>query len=169
MNRYIKQRNKYLPQKIKLVFVFESPPSSNMYFYNDSGRPSEPLFRVMMKTVFNRTFETKKEGLKNFSAKGFILVDPIYKPVDKIDDELADQEILKNYKNFIADLNSLMVNKNTPIVLVKANIHKILSQKLISDEFNVINKDYNIPYPIHYHQLKFSNAIRKIIKKENLR
>ncbi len=41
---YLKLRNKYLPESLKIIFILESPPASGKYFYNETGKTTEPLF-----------------------------------------------------------------------------------------------------------------------------
>jgi hypothetical protein len=48
-SRYHKLRKKYLPDRIKLIFLLESPPASGDYFYDPAGRTTEQLFSAMMK------------------------------------------------------------------------------------------------------------------------
>ena len=48
---YLKLRQKYLPKKIKLIFLLESPPESGDYFYNSDSRTTESLFSSMMKIM----------------------------------------------------------------------------------------------------------------------
>lgn len=50
---YLKFRNKYLPRKfkrkLKTIFILESPPFSDKFFYNPNGKITEPLFSVYNK------------------------------------------------------------------------------------------------------------------------
>lgn len=163
MNKFIKLRDKYRPEKIKFCFIFESPPANGGYFYNPNGKSTELLFRSMMTVLFNKKFETKKEGLSYFQNKGFYLINPIYTPVDKLSDKEADKLILKNYSNFKKDLINTGLQK-TPLILVKSNIFKILKDKLIEDGFNVLNKEM-IPFPMHYHFESFKTKVTKLLKK----
>lgn len=152
-----------MPKKLRVVFVLESPPSGGGYFYNPNGRVSEILFRSFMQLIkFSAT--TKDLGLKEFARQGYLLVDPIYIPVDKLDDKEADILILKNYKEFTKDLNKLIDNKKkTPIILVKSNILKILEKPLISDGYNVVNNGLMVPFPLHYHTKNFLERLKKLL------
>lgn len=51
MNRdnYLQLRNRYLPSKLNLLFILESPPVSGNYFYDETGKTTEPLFSTFMK------------------------------------------------------------------------------------------------------------------------
>ena len=43
-SEYLTLRYKFQPATVKLVVVVESPPKSGSYFYDPSGRITEPLF-----------------------------------------------------------------------------------------------------------------------------
>lgn len=160
----ISLRNKYVPNELKTVFVLESPPEGHGYFYDSTGKVSEVLFRAFMKLI-NLTPATKEEGLKKLAEKGWLLVNPIYKPVNKLPDKEADKLILDNYENFKKDLLSLGVKTSTPIVLVKSNILKILEAPLVRDGYNVINNNLLIPFPLHYHTNTFKERVISLLNK----
>ncbi len=162
-NTYISLRNSYLPEKIKVVFVLESPPEGHGYFYDPSGRVSEVLFRAFMK-VINCKPADKYEGLKQLQNEGIVLVNPIYIPVNKLPDKEADKIILNNYNYFIKDL-SLLIDKQTPIILVKSNILKLLENKLVMDGFNVLNHGILVPFPLHYHAELFQEKVTKMLER----
>ena len=48
---YIQLINKHLPEGLNLIFILESPPASGKYFYNETGKTSEPLFNELMKAI----------------------------------------------------------------------------------------------------------------------
>ncbi len=160
-----KLRDTYIPEKIKLVFVLESPPANHGYVYDPSGRVSEILFRSFM-GLLGKKPETKDEGLKMLQKKGWLLTNPIYEPVNKISDKEADEKILSNYSNFKKDLLTLLGNnKKIPIILVKSNICKLLEKPLLEDRFNVLNKGVCVPFPMHYHFESFKSKIDSLLKK----
>lgn len=162
---YKKLRNKYLPTKIKAIFILESPPASGAYFYNPEGRTSEILFRSLMQSLFGDDYKpaTKSEGLTKFKNSGYLLVDPIYMPVDKLPDKQADELILRNYPNFIKDLEFLGVKSTIKLILIKKNICLLLAEKLKNDGFNVINNGLMLPFPMHYHIKNFKSQLRKLL------
>jgi len=78
---YLSFRERDLPAHPKSISVLESPPKSSWYFYKP-GAVSEPLFSAMMKDVLEIKPKTKEEGLGDFAARGFLLIDATYKPVN---------------------------------------------------------------------------------------
>ncbi|MCL5410260.1 MAG: hypothetical protein M1324_00170 [Patescibacteria group bacterium] len=159
MNKYIELRNKFIPEDIKIIFVFESPPENKGYFYDSNAKTGELLFRSLMEVLFNEKPKTKIEGLKKFQNSGYLLVNPIYEPVNKLSDKIADELILKNYPEFLKDLKNLTKNKDVGIILVKSNICRLLENRLIGDKFNVLNNAKIIPFPIHYHFQQFKKLV----------
>lgn len=156
-------RNKYLPKEIKVVFILESPPENGGYFYDDNGKPGELLLRSMISCLFDLKPKTKKEGLQKFTDEGYLIVNAIYIPVDKLPDKQADELILKNYNNFIRDLNGLIPNKSTKLILIKKNICNLLEKKLVDDGYNVLNKGLCLPFPMHYYFSDFCKKIRRLL------
>ncbi len=164
-NQYKVLRNNYMPKNLRIILVLESPPHNGKYFYKPDGKVSEILFRSLMSVLLNIKPETKSEGLKEFSKAGYLLVDPIYEPVDNISDKEANKLIMKNYPNFVYDLREIIGNKkNVKIILIKKNICELLEQPLLKEGFNVINNGEMIPFPLHYHTNTFSEKMKRIIK-----
>jgi hypothetical protein len=128
---YIDLRNRYLPENPRVVFILESPPQGHGYFYDPSGKVSEVLFRAFMK-LLDFVPNDKDQGLKESARRGWVLVNPIYTPVNKLPDKEADKLILANYKSFINDLDEIICgNKSIPVILVKSNILRLLEAPLL--------------------------------------
>jgi hypothetical protein len=110
---YLNLRNKYLPEKPKLIFILESPPSSGKYFYDETGKTSEPLFNELMKALGYDPID-KKDGLDFFKNKGYILLDSTYKPVNRMKGKERDNTILADFSELIVDLEDINpAKKNT--------------------------------------------------------
>jgi len=160
---YKELRNRYLPKQLKVIFILESPPTNGGYFYDESGKPSELLFRSMISALLNIKPSTKKEGLQKFADAGFIIINPIYIPVDKLPDKEADNLILKNYPNFIDDLNQIVRGKKIDLILIKKNICALLENRLANDGFNVLNHGLSLPFPMHYYFEDFRKKLNSLI------
>ncbi len=163
---YLDLRRKYEPTPVKLVIVAESPPKSGKYFYNPEGRSTEPLFAALMKQL-NFTPPTKQDGLLEFQRRGWVLVDATYKQVDKSKNVDRKKVIEQDYKQLDADLMSLSPDKSVPLILIKANVCKILGPKLREGRFNVLNSG-SIPFPSHGQQPKFHREFGAILKSVRL-
>lgn len=159
---YLKLRNRYLPETLKIIFIIESPPASGKYFYNETGKTTEPLFNEMMKTLYYKPVD-KKDGLEFFKNQGFFLVDSTYKPVNRMKGKERVATILSDFDNLVDDLEAINGN-NSPLVLVKANICRLLEDKLKLKGFNVLNKGIVIPFPSSGQQSRFHVEISKVMK-----
>lgn len=166
---YKKLRNNYHPNNkgipVKYVFLCESPPYNGGYFYDKNNTSHQNLFRAMMWCIsyqFEKlNTDTKNKGLMKFQESGCLLVDSIYEPVDNIkNDEKRDEKIKNNVGNLINDLNSIDRSNKFKIILVKANICRILPEYL--NDFEILNKDVVVPFPSSGHSTCFETAIRLI-------
>jgi len=164
MNRdyYLRLRKKYLPSKLNLLFILESPPVSGKYFYDETGKTTEPLFRAMMKFLSYRPTD-KKDGLEHFKSNGYFLVVATYKQVNKLKGKIRDYTILSDYSSLIEDLETLSPKKNVPIILVKANICRMFDERLTERGFNILNKGVVIPFPTYGQQKRFHLEISKVL------
>jgi hypothetical protein len=162
---YLRLRAPYVPKAPKIIFVLESPPKSGLYFYNPEGRVSEPLFSAMMKYILEMKPKSKDEGLREFAARGFLLIDATYTPVNH--DHLSAQE---RNKRILDDLQCLVeelreyVGPGTGVVLVKANVCEILEPVLVSRGFPVLNRGKKIPFPSNGQQGHFQVAVRAVLR-----
>jgi hypothetical protein len=161
-SRYLDFRNRYTPKPVKIIFVLESPPASGKYFYNPDGSMKEPLFKAMMKDVLGFTPSSKGEGLRRFAAAGFFLIDATYTPINRLKGKARDAIVLRDFPLLARALRKYAKRK-TKVVLVKANICRLLEQKLTDARFNVLNHGVRIPFPSSGQQNKFHAAIHNAL------
>jgi len=164
---YVKLRDCFIPKNIKVIFIFESPPSNCRFFYDKTAKArdgEESLFREMMKLIDYKINgdENKKEGLELFRKVGFLLVDSTYTPIDYLSAAKCKNMILQDLSNLKNDLNKIIKDK-VKIILVKSNVCKLLEKPLKDDGFNIANNGRVIPYPGCGQQEKFRRAIGEII------
>jgi hypothetical protein len=160
--QYVALRNRFVPKEVKIVFIRESPPASGKYFYNPAGSTKEPLFRAMMGDVLGINPLEKKEGLRQFAGKGYFLIDSTYTLVNALNDKKADDIIEHNFDLLIRDLTQY-AGTGTGIVLVKANVCRLLEPKLAATGFNILNHGEIIPFPGTGQQGNFRAAILRVL------
>ena len=158
--QYLSLRKKYLTEKLKIIFVLESPPASGLYFYDENGKTTEPLFAAMMK-LLDFSAKNKKEGLELFQKEGYVIVDATYEPVNRLKGKQRNDVILRDFDALIEDLEKISPGKQVPIILVKANICRLLEARLEQHGFNVENKGIVVPFPSTGQQKKFHEEIGK--------
>jgi hypothetical protein len=159
---YLRLRSRYLPSKLNLIFILESPPVSGKYFYDKTGKITEPLFSAFMKFL-NYSPSDKTDGLERFKNEGYLLVDATYKEVNKLRGKIRDYTILSDYNRLIEDLENMCPEKNVAIILVKANICRMFDERLTERGFNVLNRGIVIPFPSHGQQKRFHSEISKVL------
>lgn len=160
---YLTLRRIYEPKRPKLIIVAESPPASGLYFYDPTGAVTEPLFAALMKQA-GILAATKEAGLRAFQRKGWVLADATYEPVNELVEPARNKVIVRDYPLLKEDLETLMDSgRPTPLVLIKANVCRILEDRLTKDGFNVLNHGVVVPFPSTGHQHRFHEAFAAIL------
>ena len=128
-----------------------------------TGRVSEPLFAALMKQLGVRP-GTKLEGLTEFQKRGWALVDATYEPVNGLTGRGRDLVIDRDYPELRDDLRQLLAVRwrTAPLVLIKANVCRLVEPKLKADGFNVLNNGRSIPFPSHGWSREFDRLFREI-------
>jgi hypothetical protein len=165
---YLRFRERYLPEHPKIIFVLESPPKSGKCFYNPEGLISEPLFIAMMKDVLEIKPTTKDDGLREFATRGFLLLDATYTPVNHPHLSTAERDrlVLVDFPLLVEELRKCS-GPATKLVLVKANVCRLLDSKLTDAGFTVLNHGKSIPFPSTGQQRKFRDAVRLVLGSES--
>jgi hypothetical protein len=158
---YLALRRPYEPESASLVIVAESPPASGKYFYNSAGSSSEPLFAALMKQL-QYSPESKESGLREFQRRGWILVDATYEPVDKLTTG-RDEVVVRDYHLLRDDLGKFANDRLTPLILIKANVCRLLEPRLLEDGFNVLNRQRVIYFPSSGQQTKFHQQFSAVL------
>lgn len=161
---YLVLRAKYEPDNLRMIFIAESPPISGEYLYDPVGRTTEPLFRALMHATLGIRPATKAEGLAAFTQAGFVLIDSTCRPVNALSEKECDQTILTDYPELKADLLRLSRDQSSKILLIKANVCRLLERRLIADGFNVVNHGAVIPFPGSGHQAEFLVKVAQFLK-----
>lgn len=162
---YKRLRRRFLPDDIRLIFIAESPPVSGKYFYNPAGRPTEPLFRALLYGVLGMKPAAKTEGLTAFAKAGCLLIDATYRPVNALAKKDRNRILLADYRLLKRDLATLPDGRNIPIVLIKANVCRLLEEKLSADGFRVANRGTIIPFPGSGQAAEFFRRITPLIRR----
>jgi hypothetical protein len=167
---YLGLRREYEPEVAKLVIVAESPPASGKYFYNPAGSIKEPLFAALARQL-EANPATKDSGLREFQKNGWVLVDATYQQVDKLPKDASHDRnalIEQDYPLLVDDLSSLLSDRGIPLILIKANVCRILEPRLTNEGFNVINGGRLIYFPSTGQQRKFEQQFSDVLKSAGL-
>ena len=105
----------------------------------------------------------KVDGLREFRDRGYVIVDASYRPVNDLGEgKSRDDRILGEYPSLLHDLKALNPDKTIPLILVKANICKLLELPLRNDGFVVANSGILIPFPASGQQNRFRERMAMI-------
>jgi hypothetical protein len=161
-------RERYRPEKIKVLFIAESPPKSNddevRFFYNPRQERWDYLYRAVMKAVFT-DFEysprEKDNWLHKFKEHGYYLIDATDYPVNDLPSASAERrhKIEDAAKAKLAEIAKLLVSKSTPILLIKKNVFAAFNCPLREAGYNVVNASF-LPFPAQGHQQEFIEKCR---------
>ena len=160
---YLSLRRRYQPIKIRLILVAESPPASGRYFYDPTGSVSEPLFKAFMQCLKIEP-STKEEGLRRFQSAGWILVDATYEAVNALDNSGRNTILLRDYPLLRDDLLALTPNRIAPLILIKANVCRLLEPRLTAEGFSVLNRGSAVYFPSHGRQNDFQKQFAGLTK-----
>lgn len=163
---YAKARNRYKPRQISMVLIVEGPPDSlDRYFYFEDVKKHDSLFLEIMGVLYpeqkkrylasGRDSILKEELLESFMEDGYWLIDLSEVPCSLVDVPLED------YVPSLVERLENQIDKQTPIILIKANIYDLLYTLLVEKGYNVCNE--RIPFPGSGQQgvfrEKFSRAV----------
>jgi hypothetical protein len=149
---------------VRLVVVAESP-----YLYNPAGRNNEWLFTALMKQL-GQMPKTKEEGLRELQRRGWVLLEATYEPVEWLGQQVNKRNAIieRDYPMLVTALEELSPDRNAAIILIKANVCKLLDWRLTRDGFNVLNKGISVPFPSHGQQSKFQRQFALLLKTAGL-
>ena len=93
--------------------------------------------------------KTKLEGLREFQNRGWVLLDATYEPVNAHGNRSRDLVIDGDYPKLCGDLKRVLGDRwsEVPLILLKANVCKLLEPKLNKDGFKVLNKGRSVYFP----------------------
>ena len=106
------------------------------------------------------------EGLREFQNRGWVLVDATYEPVNAHDNRSRDLVLDGDYPKLCGDLKRLLSDRwsEVPLILLKANVCKLLEPKLNKDGFRVLNKGRSVYFPGSGRQRDFERRFRDMVQ-----
>jgi len=179
--KYLQASNNYRPEKIKVLFIAESPPaykdkSEMSYFYFEDNPGKDILFATLIKALYNKNYrknkDIKRELLNKLKGDGYFLKDTVRRPInkDKKGNKTKDREREKiiEYQrhNLLKELNIMLnggfITSDTKLILIKETVYNKLKKFLVSNGFNVINRQY-IGFPRYYRDRDVVKEIKYLL------
>lgn len=132
-DQYLSLRHELEPMGVTLVIRGDLPPASGKYFYDSKGKMN------------------KKQG--------WILVDSSYEPVNALDERNRDLVIIRGNQALCDDAKRLLRARwnEVALILIKANVCKLLDARLKEAGFNVLNKGRTVFFPSSGRQRDFDS------------
>ena len=144
----------FAPEKINLLFLAESPPSSHdRYFYYPCVQKHDWLWIGLMKAIYGGQFKEPKkergckmEWLKRFQCDGYRLIDAVKKPISSNNSSMArKKQIIRSH---LGDIDrEIRKIKPKQILLVTVSVYDALYCDLIDSELPVVNGKLKLPFP----------------------
>lgn len=154
----------YKPEKVKVLWILESPPLSDppRYFYRPELSRYDGLFREIMKVLDIPISNPKNESLRHFSDLGHYLIDSMKCPADK-QNAFLKPTMLENC-SFILTKEILDINPER-IILVKSDIYRPVYRTIVAINMadRVLNKQ-PIPFPGSGQQVRFRKEVGNLLQ-----
>ncbi|HJP81500.1 MAG TPA: hypothetical protein VJ841_03855 [Candidatus Saccharimonadales bacterium] len=176
MEPYEVTRQKYKPDRIKVLFIAESQPpaagvtSSRQFYRTDQVYPGDRLFVNTIKALYKeaseqteKEIETKKSyWLDRFSSDGYYMIEALD---ESLAHEITKQERQEKIRSAIPALlkkvHDLAI-KNMKIILIKSNVFEVAAQPLRDAGYIVLNHEL-VDYPGQYNQRAYREKIRDLL------
>jgi hypothetical protein len=146
-------RKRYRPNRVRILFVGESPPASGRFFYRaDSG-----LYRAVRETLVE-AFPTVSEGdfLVVFRALGCYLVDLCGEPVDRLTRRPRGRACRAGEAVLARTIRALRPKVIVTVVRsIRGNVARAQKQA------GWAGRHVELPYPgrWHHHRMKFQRVL----------
>jgi hypothetical protein len=75
-----------------------------------------------------------------------------------------DKVIERDYPSLRGDLVRLTPDRLAPLILIKANVCRLLKPKLVRDGFDALNRDHVVPFPSTGQEKKFQQQFGAILR-----
>jgi len=188
LSKYITAAEKYLPDKIRVLFIAESPPffvdpAKMKYFFFEQCPGNEMLFTTIFQGVFNYRYRKKQDDKKallcRFRKNGLWLIDAVEYPINKRmnGEKVPDKEriqIIKrpeNTRKLLSRLSKLRENNvldsETKIILIKATVFFALRGALTAHDHKILNKNH-IGFPRYTGDSTVVNAINTLLSETGI-
>jgi len=188
LSKYRTAAEKYLPEKIRVLFIAESPPffadpTKMAYFFFERCPGNEMLFSTIFQGIFNYQYRKNEDGKKEFLCKfqenGLWLMDAVEYPINKRINgkKVPDKERIQiirqpeNYRKLLRSLSKLRENNvldfKTKIILIKATVFIALREALTAEGHKILNKNH-IGFPRYTGDPLVVNAINTLLSETGI-
>lgn len=163
-------REKYKPERIKLLFIAEAPPEqTERFFYYEKVKDNDWLFLGIVKVLCgNGSYDAKKirankkQILETLQQDGIYLMDLYPVPLKPEFLVEIDTESCKNDLMQTLEAEKAVDKHSTNIVLIKVNVYDCLYRDLKNKNYKV--QDKRISFPSSGGQKDFAEKMKKALE-----
>lgn len=147
-------RNQYRPDRIRILFVGESPPASGKFFYNGNSQMARNVRKILGELLLGGT----EDFFSKFKTSGCYLDDLVLVPVNKSSKSLRRQA----KRNAIPDL-AKRIEEYQPVVVVallksiERDVREAVAESGVDAQFHATH------FPGNGQQGKFEMDIRRLL------
>lgn len=175
MGEYEKVRQRYRPDKIKVLLIAESPPpaagteSSRQFYRSDRVRRADRLFTSTVKALYPEAADKpeaelekeKEQWLRRFQSSGWYMIEALEHSLPHEVTKAERQELIrKNLPRLITRVKEL-AELGTGIILIKSNVFDVAAEPLRQAGFNVLNKEL-VDYPGQFNQTAYRQKLTRL-------
>jgi hypothetical protein len=176
--------NRYRPERVRVLFIAESPPaclpgSPESFFFFEENPGGDILFATIVQAVLDIRYRIgndvpKRDILRSFKANEYWLMDAVEYPINRIDGNRTSDSIRKGYiirgiANLLARISTLRAENgdtNFTIVLIKNLVYECLAQPLRQSDYSVPQVG-PIGFPRYYGDPATIEGIRSAIPNQH--
>lgn len=174
---YNRIREHYRPQRIKLLFIAESPPpaadvqSSRHFYRSDRVRADDRLFVNTIRALYPETINTpeleleqhKEQWLRRFQQDGRYMIEALEESQPH---EITKQErqarIQHSLPRLIERVREL-ARPDTSIILIKSNVFDVAAEPLRTAGLTVRNTGL-LDYPGRFNQRAYRIKLARLVQ-----
>lgn len=174
---YEKVRQRYKPERIKVLLVAESPPPDDFaggsrHFYRSEPGVDDRLFVNTIKALYPETMDQteeqiekeKEQWLQRFKSDGFYMTETLEKSLAHAVKKPERRKLIQEALPRLIERLKELCDSDTRIILIKSNPFDIAAEPLREAGFNVLNQAL-VDYPGHYNQEAYRKKLTALIKK----
>ena len=148
-------RESYRPDKVRVLFVGESPPKSGEFFY---GPRFSRLFRATRQAftcAFDRTFHDEEEFLCAFKASGCFLEDLCQEPINEGFGRVKDPRRIRKREECVSRVSGRFEGTN-PGAIVYVGVESSKQAKIAAKQAQLNPHDVcTVPFPAQSNQPRY--------------
>ena len=175
MESYDKIRQRYRPDRIKILLIAESPPppaddgGSRHFYRSDKIRPDDRLFANTIKALYpeaaelkeNELEQEKEKWLRKFQADGWYMIEALEESLPHEITKPERQALIARHLPRLLERVKQLADPGTKIILIKSNVFDVTAKPLREAGFTVLNTEL-LDYPGRFNQRAYREKLMQL-------